>query len=40
MTINLIPNQWETLHLKIEDSVLADVPDLNHIFAACKYMEE
>jgi GNAT superfamily N-acetyltransferase len=40
MTINLIPNQWETQHLKIEDGVLADVPDLDKIFAACAYMEE
>ena len=40
MTINLIPNQWETQHLKIEDSLLADIPDLDKIFAACAYMEE
>jgi GNAT superfamily N-acetyltransferase len=40
MTINMIPNQWETQQLKIEDSVLADVPDLDNIYAACAYMEE
>ncbi len=40
MTINMIPNQWETQHLVVKDSILADLPELDQIFAACAYMEE
>ena len=40
MTINMIPNQWETLHLVLKDSILADIPELDQVLVACAYMEE
>ena len=40
MTINLIPNQWETQHLVVKDGMLDGIPELDHIFAACAYIGE
>jgi RimJ/RimL family protein N-acetyltransferase len=39
MTINLIANQWETQHLVVKDCGAADVPELDQIQTACRYME-
>ena len=40
MNLNIIPNQWETQHLVVEDSILAELHELDQILAACAYIEE
>jgi ribosomal protein S18 acetylase RimI-like enzyme len=40
MSINIIPNQWETQHLVVKDSILDDLPELDHILTVCAYIEE
>jgi diamine N-acetyltransferase len=40
MVIHMIPNQWETAHLVVKDSIMADLPELDHVFAGCAYMQE
>lgn len=40
MTINQIPDHWETQRLVVKDSILADIPELDQVSTACAYMEE
>ncbi len=39
MTVNLIPNQWETQHLVVKDSIVDDLPEIDQVATACAYIE-
>jgi ribosomal protein S18 acetylase RimI-like enzyme len=38
--MHLIPAQWQTEHLNIQDSVLSEVERLREVFNACNYVEK
>jgi diamine N-acetyltransferase len=40
MPIHILPDQWQTHHLVVKDSVLVDIPELDQVSHACAYMEE
>ncbi len=40
MSITLLPTQWTTQRLRVKDSTLDDVPELQKIYDACAYIEE
>ena len=40
MPITLLPSQWTTQRLRVKDSTLDDVPELQKIHDACAYIEK